>query len=79
MTRIISTLPPIHTPSFMKVAQIVFELLQDPDFIGQTERRTDGQTDGAQTYSPPPVFHTGRGLITTFYQYKIRASLERRE
>ena len=44
MTCIISTLPPIHTPSFMKVARIVFELLQDPDFIGQTDRQTDGRS-----------------------------------
>ena len=47
----------------MKVAQIVFELLQNPDFSGQTDGRTDARADGGQTYRAPPVFHTDRGLI----------------
>ena len=42
MTCINSNLPPIHTPSFMKIAQIVFDLLQDPYFSGQTDVLTEG-------------------------------------
>ena len=33
---IISTLPPIHIPSYIKLAWIVFVLSWDPDFSGQT-------------------------------------------
>ena len=36
MTCIICTLLSIHTPSFMKIAEILFDLLQDPDLIGQS-------------------------------------------
>ena len=36
---IISTLPRVHIPSFIKLAlKVVFQLSQDPDFSGQTAK-----------------------------------------
>ena len=56
MTCIISTLPPVHIPSYIKLACIVFELSWYPDFReqmdGHMEGRTEGRTDGGQTFSP---------------------------
>ena len=49
MMCIISTLPPVHIPSFMKLAWIAIEISQDPDF----SRQTDGRTDRGQTFSHP--------------------------
>ena len=52
-TRIISTLPPVHIPYFIKLALIVFERSWDPDF--------SGQTDGKLIV--PTGVNTSRGLI----------------
>ena len=41
-----------------------------------TNIRTDRQTDGGQTYSPPPVFHIGRGLISRTFQMALIRTLQ---
>ena len=74
---ILYTLLPIHVPSFMRLALIVFKLSKDPDFWRtdrltelQTGRITDWRTDGGQTYSPLGV-NTGSGLIEQYNMFLL--------